>query len=251
MKLFESFRSAVDKYGEELAREMLNAGIPAKYILAACRFHHEANGKSSDILAVQFRQWMSFVVPTNKIIDVNKLSYAEFTRTIDNVKKANYTPNCLYEDGVWSVGRWYSFQEARLYPIENKWCICHSLNKWKEYAETKGSVFYIVNCSDMSINAEYRHVCVEIERNGEIYFWFADNQSTHSDFLPEYFNLRPQPIRDIIYGKSNEIGNKHNSIFNESKTNKNMNKNTLKLNESQLRNIVAESVKKALSELYG
>ena len=30
-----------------------------------------------------------------------------------------------------------------------------------------------------------------------------------------------------------------------------MNKNTLKLNESQLRNIVAESVKKALSELYG
>ena len=37
----------------------------------------------------------------------------------------------------------------------------------------------------------------------------------------------------------------------ESKTNKNMNKNTLKLNESQLRNIVAESVKKVLSELYG
>lgn len=85
MKIFESFRSAADKYGEELAREMLNAGIPAKYILAACRFHHEANGKSSDILAVQFRQWMTFVVPTNKTIDVNKLSYAEFTRTIDNV----------------------------------------------------------------------------------------------------------------------------------------------------------------------
>ena len=37
----------------------------------------------------------------------------------------------------------------------------------------------------------------------------------------------------------------------ESKTNKNMNKNTLKLNKSQLRNIVAESVKKVLSELYG
>lgn len=34
MKLFESFRSAADKYGEALAREMLTAGIPDKYILA-------------------------------------------------------------------------------------------------------------------------------------------------------------------------------------------------------------------------
>lgn len=35
---------------------------------------------------------------------------------------------------------------------------------------------------------------------------------------------------------------------NESKTNKNMKKNTIKLNENQLRNIVAESVKKVLKE---
>lgn len=37
----------------------------------------------------------------------------------------------------------------------------------------------------------------------------------------------------------------------ESKTNKNITKNTIKLNETQLRSIVAESVKKVLSELYG
>ena len=82
MKLFESFRSAADKYGDTLAREMLTAGIPDKYILAACRFHQESNGKESDILAVQFRQWMSFVVPKDKTIDVNKLSYTEFTQII-------------------------------------------------------------------------------------------------------------------------------------------------------------------------
>lgn len=70
MKLFESFRSAADKYGDTLAREMLTAGIPDKYILAACRFHQESNGKESDILAVQFRQWMSFVVPKDKTIDI-------------------------------------------------------------------------------------------------------------------------------------------------------------------------------------
>ena len=42
-----------------------------------------------------------------------------------------------------------------------------------------------------------------------------------------------------------------NLMLEESKTNKIMNKNTRKLNESQLRTIVAASVKKALSELYG
>lgn len=36
MKLFESFRSAADKYREALAREMLTAGIPDKYLLATC-----------------------------------------------------------------------------------------------------------------------------------------------------------------------------------------------------------------------
>lgn len=104
MKLFESFRSAADKYGEALAREMLTAGIPDKDILAACRFHHESNGKESNILAVQFRQWMSFVIPTKKTIDVNKLSYTEFTQVIDEARKFSYTPNCLYETDQWSIG---------------------------------------------------------------------------------------------------------------------------------------------------
>ena len=40
-------------------------------------------------------------------------------------------------------------------------------------------------------------------------------------------------------------------VLPESKTNKNITKNTIKLNETQLRSIVAESVKKVLSELYG
>ena len=188
MKLFESFRSAADKYGETLAREMLTAGIPDKYILAACRFYQESNGKESDILAVQFRQWMSFVVPKDKTIDVNKLSYTEFTQIIDSARKSIYAPNCLYNDDTWSIGKWNSFQEAKLYPIENRWCICHSYKKWKEYVDIKGSVFYIVNCNDTNINQDYRHVCVEIEPNGEIYLWFTDNQSTHIDFLPNYFN---------------------------------------------------------------
>lgn len=255
MKLFESFRSAADKYGDTLAREMLTAGIPDKYILAACRFHQESNGKESDILAVQFRQWMSFVVPKDKTIDVNKLSYTEFTQIIDSARKFIYAPNCLYNDGTWSIGIWNSFQEAKLYPIENRWCICHSYKKWKEYVDIKGSVFYIVNCNDTNINQDYRHVCVEIEPNGEIYFWFTDNQSTHIDFLPNYFNCLPESIKEIITTESNTRGNKHYNITDtennktDKNESKNMNrKNTIRLTESELKNIITESVKSILTE---
>lgn len=257
MKLFESFRSAADKYGDTLAREMLTAGIPDKYILAACRFHQESNGKESDILAVQFRQWMSFVVPKDKTIDVNKLSYTEFTQIIDSARKFIYAPNCLYNDGTWSIGIWNSFQEAKLYPIENRWCICHSYKKWKEYVDIKGSVFYIVNCNDTNINQDYRHVCVEIEPNGEIYFWFTDNQSTHIDFLPNYFNCLPESIKEIITTESNTRGNKHYNITDtennktDKNESKNMNrKNTIRLTESELKNIITESVKNILKEGY-
>ena len=255
MKLFESFRSAADKYGDTLAREMLTAGIPDKYILAACRFHQESNGKESDILAVQFRQWMSFVVPKDKTIDVNKLSYTEFTQIIDSARKFIYAPNCLYNDGTWSIGIWNSFQEAKLYPIENRWCICHSYKKWKEYVDIKGSVFYIVNCNDTNINQDYRHVCVEIEPNGEIYFWFTDNQSTHIDFLPNYFNCLPESIKEIITTESNTRGNKHYNITDtennktDKNESKNMNrKNTIRLTESELKQIITESAKNVLKE---
>ena len=44
------------------------------------------------------------------------------------------------------------------------------------------------------------------------------------------------------------IAERHNYPITESKTNKNMKKNTIKLNEQQLRKVVAESIKKVLRE---
>ena len=46
------------------------------------------------------------------------------------------------------------------------------------------------------------------------------------------------------------IAERHDYPINESKTNKNMKKNIIKLNESQLRKVIAESVKKVLNEDY-
>ena len=64
---------------------------------------------------------------------------------------------------------------------------------------------------------------------------------------PDYMNIETTADRRAIPAG----GHGMDYSIEESKTNKNMNKNTLKLNKSQLRNIVAESVKKVLSELYG
>lgn len=58
-------------------------------------------------------------------------------------------------------------------------------------------------------------------------------------------------IHDYLESPTKSYEEATQTPTNESKTSKNMKKNTVKLNESQLRQIVAESVKKVLSELYG
>lgn len=55
-------------------------------------------------------------------------------------------------------------------------------------------------------------------------------------------------LTDGNYIDTTGVAIPHKSSIKESKTNKNMKKNTIKLNESQLRQIVAESVKKVLKE---
>lgn len=84
MKLFENYNSAI-KYGESLVKEMLSAGIPNKYLLSACRFHCSPPNKSISVLKLQFRRWVTYVVPFIHGIDVNNLTYEQFDETIQLV----------------------------------------------------------------------------------------------------------------------------------------------------------------------
>lgn len=255
MILNENYQSAKDKYGEENVKAAVSKGIPDEYLLAACRFHCEQPFKTFDILGVQFRQWLTYV-RKNSNVDVNTLTYNEFDKLIRKSMLFHITPNCLFQDGAWSLGYWNNFKEAHIYPIPNDWCICRSKKDWNKYTKIKGSEFFIINSRDVNVPSIYQHVCIEIERNGEIYYWTRDNQSTNSDFLPDYTKLLPSQIQDIIFQESNRIGSLHSNqdfvcdyqMRTESKTTKYMKQNKKTINETQLRAIVKEAVKNVLNE---
>ena len=200
MILCENFRTASDKYGEVIAREALNSGIPDKYILAACRFHCEKPNKDFNILKVQFRQWMTYVVP-NSNQDVNTMCYGEFSELLRETMAMNNTPNCLYNDGKWSLGYWNSFKEARMCPFNTKWCICHSQKDWIKYTKVKGSEFFVVNCNDKDIPMEFHHICVEMKRMAKFISGISMMNLHTVNIIPN-MSLFYQNISKILYGVS-------------------------------------------------
>ena len=88
----------------------------------------------------------------------------------------------------------------------------------------------------------------KIDRDDELIF-------INSNIKSNYYQLIFDDDEGIWYIGDNPCGTLRDAvniikkrIMTESKTNKNMKKNTIKLNESQLRKIVSESVKKVLKE---
>ena len=156
MKLFESFRSAADKYGEDIARAMLNAGIPDKYILAACRFHCEPPQKSIDELSVKFRQWMTYVIPV-KNEDVNKKSYEEFDNLIQQERSKCICPNQIYNDGQVAIGRFLSKNDAIKCPLtpiggKTEFCVCgadgyNGYNSYTKNGNKMGTIYVLTHKS--------------------------------------------------------------------------------------------------------
>jgi len=55
---------------------------------------------------------------------------------------------------------------------------------------------------------------------------------------------------DKVYYRTSEFSYKFTSE-NKAKTNKNMKQNTIKLNESQLKKVIGESVKRVMNEMFG
>jgi len=218
-EMFENYTSARDKYGKELVDRMKKKGIPDKYLLCACRFYKEQNIQDDNKIYGLFRKWMTYVVPFDKNVDVNMLSYRQFLDKIKLAVSYYTTPNKLYEDGRYLLGRWKSFEEAKRYPFKTKWCICHNRSDWEKYTEIKGSEFYILNKVCLTKNDSRSHTCIEIEKNGEVYLWNDEDESTHSDFDQDFIKDLPQGLKDIIFKRSNERGNEYHNVASESALN--------------------------------
>jgi len=146
-----------------------------------------------------------------------------------------YCPNSIFDNGVISIGEFKTMNDCMNYPIKD-WCITREEdNKFDAY-KRQGDRLLII-CSWNRTDSQ-RFVVAIASRNHKI----------------KYFDLNDLPMDLVAKDYEQSLGNdaisilKQYGITNESKKYKNMKKNTIKLNESQLKKIVAESVKRVLKE---
>lgn len=169
MNIFENFNTAKQKYGNELVLKMCNIGIPDHYLLSACRFFQEGVDPTS--IKNDIRQWMTYVVKTDKTIDINKLSYEQFRQVLQKFKQHYKIPNIVFHDGNVTIGKLKSHKDICKFPFENKWCI-KSHGRFDQYKE-RGRSFYIIDNGD---ECDWiRYVVLMITKDGKkVYYDIAN-----------------------------------------------------------------------------
>lgn len=267
MKILENYNTASQKYGNDSVLAMQKEGIPGKYLLSACRFNAD-NGISPSVLKQKFRQWMTYVVKHDENIDVNKLNYNEFLSIISYCFKEYCVPNKIFGNGDVYVGDIKSHKDVRQIPVENRWCI--KSEEWYSAYVSKGWKFLVVYMPKQPMPITY--VIVGIHDGNVEYYNAYDYQKEENlvsnvgnDEHNQYQSLLPDQVQSIIYEiaaaqtdeieskKANEsvlpvnLKSEKETIYTENKTRQKM-KQRFRINESQLRRIVSESVKRCLNE---
>ena len=232
MNLFENYNNTKQKYGESLVANLTRVGVPPKYLLAACRFH-QACGVPVERVKQLFKQWMTYVVKNGSSIDVNRLTFEQFYQTIQKFKSDYGIPNKVYNDGIVSIGKVTSAKDMSRFPVTNDWCIKQP-NMFQKYKDA-GYTFYIIDNRDES---DYvRYVILMVGKDGRKYYYDLDNEQMTQDSVLDYqSHLTPQSISFI------------QSLTENKQHNTNMNRNKIRLTESQLHRIIKESVRNVLNE---
>lgn len=249
MNILENYNTAKQKYGEKLVKCLSDMGIPSQYLLSACRFTTE--GINPNDIKLYFRQWMSYVVKNNKNLDVNKLSFDEFYQTIQKYKLDYNVPNKIYCDGTVSFGRLNNAKDVQQIPVQNQWCI-KSQRKFDDYAK-QGYLFFVIYLPNEPLPFTFVIAAVfggNVEYyNSYDYEQFEDLRSGNigNDDHNNYQKKLPNQITTYLYNIAANQGEaldaakaENNQQTNENKT---MNKKqTIRLNESQLKRIIREAL---------
>jgi hypothetical protein len=179
-------------------------------------------------------------------VDFNILTYKELSESVYKITGEYLSrwemPNVVYHNkskGI-TVSLIRNYEEAKSVLCFNTWCVFNSSSYWKMH-EDDGDTVYLIRITKGYYSMFYSAF---VKRNGDrIYYAYTHHQLTNEK--DEEYPSIVEFEQTIGSGAVKALVPR---IIKESKTNKNMKKNTIKLNESQLRQIVAESVKKALEE---
>ncbi|MBR3065572.1 MAG: hypothetical protein IKG90_08025 [Bacteroidales bacterium] len=243
-------KSAEDAIREfpEIAKQLadIDRTPDKRYLYRICQMYvnHEATIKELKSLFIERAAIFQYL--TNDDVDGKDIHELSLENEKGSFRKGLYSTDeqlldwrntVVYEDEFTTVNKPSTFQESRSigYP---QWCFCYNNDKWIQHNEIEHETIYFVHSVTVPKQWEYNAVCV-----------LPNGDKKVIDYNHEYLSRQ----NGELFGYLREINNAtkvliSDKVNNESKTNKNMKKNTIKLNESQLRKIVAESVKRVLNE---
>jgi hypothetical protein len=249
MRLFENYNTAKQKYGFDMVNSFLKLGLPPQYLLSACRFKLEYKIPEQKIVTL-FREWMSYVYNYNKTYDVNKLTYEQFTKLIEQEKSKHCLPNIIFSSEIASLGQLNSHKDVQKIPVKNQWCI--KSQSWFENYVSKGYKFYVIYLTNEP--SPFTYVIAAIH-GGNVEYYDSNDYEQHEDLRQgkniinsdheAYQSKLPKQIVDYLY---NIAAQQTDNMKNENKRYKNMNK-IIRLTESQLHRVIKESVNRLLNEL--
>lgn len=166
-----------------------------------------------------------------------KGKFRSITYKTDAVKQV-WLSTLVDEDEDVTINMPTSFQEAHMLGVVG-WCYCDNDNYWLQHTnsienEGCGEAIYFIHNVLQSTPDDYVTDMVKPNGNHEIL-----NRVHHHLDVSQYLKSMGNMANRLLPVKKN---------IKESNTHKNMKKNTIKLNEQQLRKVIAESIKSCLME---
>lgn len=243
---------AIQTYGIEKVNAIIQRdnALCGKYILPICRYVYDEKNDIDKVLPV------IRMVDKTQGVDIYSLSFEELRNQLNVNKPDDYIPlpNPFYfsSDKTVEIGHITSWDESKEIPQAKSWCISRKEESWNDFVKNRGYRFFIIRDSKCFYKKNARHVIVSVAKNGS--WWFVDSTDDtmvdyHIGNQGDHHMLKSDYIKSIGEGAMKAIQDKITT--NENKRYKNMNrKNTIRLTESELKNIIAESVKNILKEGY-
>ena len=205
-----------------------------------------------DLIAT-YNDWKKYVVEYYKnkglTVPIDNLSYEQVCDIIDECKRYYNKPNPIYDENNIFVGLLKNYNEANMLPINANWCIMNNPKRFAEFCCNGKVGYYIIN---KSLESPYKYV-IAIVSNGEVEYW--DSKNCRMSELPDeierfkqYESFLPKEVKQILYTKAAEQGEEIEKT--KIKTENNMKKQVIRLTESDLRQIIKETVKNILNLYY-
>ena len=236
------FSNAVQRYGKKRTYAIFNQNklLASRFLYKMCQFVYETHIPIEDVLLL-FEHIYALGL---KIDNINSLSYQELKSLVDG---ETYKESSFWHDAIYTspsklveVYLLHSFEEAKSLPISTKWCICNNEDQWNMLTKN-GNTFYLIVNRNFSKRSMCRYVIARVYSNGNIEYIDMSNNAIISGGgnKPSY-----ETFTNSLEGASNHLKPMKINI-SENKTTNNMkqNKQTIRLNESQLRQMIKESIK--------